>query len=168
MMQIIEPLKILNSQVIDDRSFQKHGQVVWPKEDGTPYGESDAQLVLNKGIPRFYLMRLYNRGRVFHRITRHLSCTQCLGAMGDRSWLLAVAPSKDVNNENEKPDLSEIQAFQIPGNCFVKLHLGTWHAGPFFDPDFMDFYNLELADTNLVDHHTCDLKKAYNLSFLLE
>jgi len=38
---------------------------------------------------------------------------------------------------------------------FVKLHQATWHAGPFFsDGQHMDFYNLELADTNVVDHHS--------------
>lgn len=32
---------------------------------------------------------------------------------------------------------------------------GLWHAGPFFDGvDGMDFYNLELSDTNVTDHNT--------------
>ena len=42
-MEVAELLKILNSQVIDGKSFQKYGQVIWPKEDGTPYGDSDAR-----------------------------------------------------------------------------------------------------------------------------
>ena len=48
------------------------------------------------------------------------------------------------------------------------MHVGTWHAGPFFgsgdaaadaaDPATAtrDFYNLELADTNVVDHTNFD------------
>ncbi|XP_024517675.1 uncharacterized protein LOC9657510 [Selaginella moellendorffii] len=36
-----------------------------------------------------------------------------------------------------------------------KLNEGTWHAGPLFgDRDSMVFYNLELSDTNVVDHTT--------------
>ena len=35
------------------------------------------------------------------------------------------------------------------------MEAGTWHAGPLFDnTDHMDFYNLELADTNVTDHNT--------------
>ena len=46
-------------------------------------------------------------------------------------------------------------ACRIPPGVFVKLHEATWHAGPFFsDRQHMDFYNLELADTNIVDHQT--------------
>ncbi len=49
----------------------------------------------------------------------------------------------------------DVCACRIPPGVFVKLHEATWHAGPFFsDRQHMDFYNLELADTNIVDHHT--------------
>ena len=38
---------------------------------------------------------------------------------------------------------------------FIKLHQATWHAGPFFlEAQHMDFYNLELSDTNIADHFT--------------
>lgn len=50
------------------------------------------------------------------------------------------------------PVLEEITAFQIPGNCFIKLNVGTWHAGPYFDDKFADFYNLELSDPNINDY----------------
>ena len=49
------------------------------------------------------------------------------------------------------------------GNCFIKLEVGTWHAGPYFEQDFVDFYNLELSDTNVVDHFTHDFAKSHNL-----
>ena len=48
------------------------------------------------------------------------------------------------------------------------MHAGTWHAGPLFDnANEMDFYNLELADTNVVDHNTHVYKKTDNLNFEL-
>lgn len=48
----------------------------------------------------------------------------------------------------------DLRLFKVRFGEFVKLHEGTWHAGPHFEGlDHMDFYNLELADTNQADHH---------------
>lgn len=45
----------------------------------------------------------------------------------------------------------DIKVFKVPFGAFIKMHAGTWHAGPHFDSHpHMDFYNLELADTNQV------------------
>ena len=98
-------------------------------------------------------MRLPKRGMSFDRITYHADVTQCLGGLTSASWYLAVAaPSGSVE---KSPKESDLQAFQIPAGNFVKMHQGTWHAGPLFqDAEFMDFYNLELSDTNQVDHNT--------------
>ena len=44
---------------------------------------------------------------------------------------------------------------RIPPGVFIKLHQATWHAGPFFsEAQHMEFYNLELSDTNIADHFT--------------
>jgi ureidoglycolate hydrolase len=163
-MVMVENIRSLKAQPIEHENFHRYGQVIWAQEDGKSYGLDDAQLILDQGTPRFYVMRLYNKGREFHRITRHLLCTQCLGSMEGKTWLIAVAPPNIRPDLQAKPELDDIQAFEVPGNCFVKLHLGAWHAGPFFDAEFIDFYNLELANTNLTDHHTCDIKEAYGLS----
>lgn len=151
----------LIAQEITPERFQPFGQVIYATEDGVPYSEQDAQLQLQNGTPRFYIMRLPRKGRQFSRITRHLRCTQCLGALNGQSWLIAVAPPGDA----AYPALEQIQAFVIPGDCFIKLHVGTWHAGPYFEANSIDFYNLELSDTNLVDHDTCNLIAAYNTEF---
>ncbi|MBF2079954.1 MAG: ureidoglycolate lyase [Synechococcales cyanobacterium T60_A2020_003] len=152
------PQKQLIAEAITPERFQPFGQVIYATEDGTPYSSQDAQLQLDCGVPRFYIMRLHRKGRHFSRITRHQRCTQCLGALEGKSWLIAVAPP----SSQPQPALDAIQAFQVPGNCFIKLHVGTWHAGPYFDADTIDFYNLELSDTNVIDHDTCDLWATYN------
>lgn len=42
----------------------------------------------------------------------------------------------------------------------------TWHAGPLFaGVPHMDFYNLELSDTNVVDHNTHDYGRAAGVQF---
>ncbi|MBD2098671.1 ureidoglycolate lyase [Trichocoleus sp. FACHB-591] len=156
-------LERLPAQPITPENFQPYGQVIAASTDGKLFDSEDAQLVLDRGTPRFYIMRLHSKGRKFHNITRHVQCTQCLGSLEGKEWLLAVAPP----SPSSQPDLDKIAAFQIPGNCFIKLNLGTWHAGPYFDADFVDFYNLELSDTNLNDHETCNLLEAYGVEFAI-
>jgi hypothetical protein len=74
-----------------------------------------------------------------------------------------VAPPSEMGLPQVEPET--INAFRIPGNCFIKLNRGTWHAGPYFEHAFVDFYNLELSDTNINDHFTCDLLDTYGLEF---
>ncbi len=149
---------------INASNFAPFGQLIQAQPDGTAYGSEDAALVLDQGIPRFYIMRLKANGHQFEHITRHQQCTQCLGALGGQPWLLAVAAPTQGNVA-----LAEIRSFLINGNCFVKLHRGTWHAGPYFTaPEWMDFYNLELADTNTNDHHTINLGTEYGVSCVMQ
>lgn len=152
--------KILARQITPE-SFLPYGQVIVASDDHTPFDAKDAQLQLQRGTPRFYLMRLYERGRKFHSITRHQFCTQCLGSLEGKDWLLGVAPS----NQAPIPAWEDIVVFRISGNCFIKLEVGTWHAGPYFDTACLDFYNLELSDTNLVDHDTCNLLEQCGVEF---
>jgi ureidoglycolate hydrolase len=144
------------------QSFAGYGQVVMPMEDGVEFGASDARLDLSNGTPRFYSMQLHYRGRRFTRITRHRLVTQCLGAMLGAPWMIAVAAA---NPDRDTPDIDTLQAFIVPGDRFIKLDKGTWHAGPYFTAKSMLFYNLELADTNAVDHDSCDLDKTFGLEF---
>ncbi|MFN6515954.1 MAG: ureidoglycolate lyase [Nostoc sp. CreGUA01] len=152
----------LPAQWVTPENFSPYGQVISASEDGKAYDTEHAQLNLQNGTPRFYIMRLDKRGRKFHKITRHVQCTQCLGSLEGKDWLIAVCPP---NNDVNEPALEKIAAFRIPGNCFIKLHAGTWHAGPYFEHETVDFYNLELADTNVVDHFTHDFLKSHQLEF---
>jgi ureidoglycolate hydrolase len=155
-------LQQLPAQWVTPENFRPYGQVIFPSTDHKPFDAEDAQLNLQNGIPRFYIMRLEKIGRKFHQIARHVQCTQCLGSLEGKDWLIAVCPP---NNDVKEPALAEIAAFRIPGNCFIKLNEGTWHAGPYFEHDFVDFYNLELADTNIVDFSTHDFLKSHQLEF---
>lgn len=143
--KIVKPIV---AEEITPAKFLPYGQLILPSHDGKIFGQDDAQLVLDKGIPRFYIMRLQHRGRKFQKITRHSLCTQCLGSLAGKDWYIAVCPP----SQEPQPDLNHLKAFHIQGDCFIKLNQGTWHAGPYFDHDFVDFYNLELADTNINDH----------------
>lgn len=154
-----QSVKKLTAQWLTPENFQLYGQVIYASPDGKAYDSTDAQLVLRNGIPRFYIMRLHHRGRKFHTITRHVQCTQCLGSLEGKDWLIAVAPPTNAYS----PVLEDIAAFRIPGNCFIKLNQATWHAGPFFEHEFVDFYNLELIDTNINDHDTYNFGERDNL-----
>ncbi len=156
---------LLSPQPLDAAAFAPFGQVIAPSEDGTPFGASDAQLVLTNGTPRLYIMRLTSRGLAFDKITRHIRVTQCLAAIGGGDWLLAVAPPLAPDDRAAMPDPGSIRAFRIDGPVGVKLHRGTWHAGPFFTAPEMDFLNLELADTNETDHVDCHLARDHGVRF---
>lgn len=150
---------------LTEEAFAPYGTVLKPEEDGLPYGERDARLDLSQGTPRFYLMNLHGKPMAFDRITRHRRVTQCLASVGGGEWVMAVAPPDDVEIPDANPDLSRLKAFRIPGDRAVKLHVGTWHAGPYFEGDSMAFFNLELADTNVTDHHTCRLAATFGKAF---
>lgn len=156
-------VKKLVSEWITSEKFRPFGQLITPTADGKPYDESDAQLNLQNGTPRFYIMQLHQRGHRFHKITRHSLCTQCLGSLEGKDWLIAVAPP----TATPQPAIEEIVAFRIPGNCFIKLATGTWHAGPYFDHEVVNFYNLELSDTNEVDHFSHDFRQSHGTEFAI-
>jgi ureidoglycolate hydrolase len=160
-MPIHTSIHSLSALPITINNFRPFGQVIFPQSDDKPFGLEDAQLTLDAGIPRFYILQLHDRGTRFHTITRHCACTQCLGALEGKEWLMATAPPSSA----AAPKLEDITAFRIPGNCFIKLEVGTWHAGPYFTAETVNFYNLELSDTNQVDHDTCDLKALYQVEF---
>ncbi len=147
--------------------FAPFGTVIPPMEDGTAFGPQDAALYFGSGTPRFYAMRLPNRGLVISRITRHRSVTQVLAAAGGRPWLLAVAPPPVTDIDGAEPVLEAIRAFRIPGDTAVMLSRGTWHAGPLFTDEEASFFNLELSDTNVTDHWTCDLVKRFGVALRL-
>lgn len=138
-------------------AFAPYGQVIEAADDGGRFGPEDAQLELHNGTPRFSIMRLTDRPPEFHTITRHRSVTQCLASVGGGTWWLAVCPPEAVDETDARPDLDRLAVFTIPGDVAVKLHRGTWHSGPYFEPPEMSFFNLELSDTNEVDHHTVDI-----------
>ncbi|MEL6909388.1 MAG: ureidoglycolate lyase [Cyanobacteria bacterium J06629_2] len=156
-------VKQLPAIAITKANFKLYGELITPSPDGKMFDDSDATLQLAKGIPRFYIMHLEARGRTFDRITRHHSCTQCLGSLNGKDWFMAVCPP----GEASVPDLVRLQAFRIPGDCFIKLEVGTWHAGPYFDHDVVDFYNLELSNTNIVDHFTHNFATKQQLRFVI-
>jgi len=113
-------------------------------------------------------MRLPHRGRTFDRITFHRNVTQCLGILAPvEPWFLVVAAP--TMNEDDYPALEDgdLWAFKIPHGLIIKLNEGTWHAGPLFDAPQADFLNLELTDTNIVDHNTHDYR-IEGISFMLK
>jgi ureidoglycolate hydrolase len=143
---------------LSPEAFAPFGTVVVPTEDGTPYGPSDAKLDLFGGTPRFYAMRIPARGLTIRYITRHKAVTQALASVGGAIWYLGVAAPSVA----DAPTLDAIHVFKIPGDAAVVLHKGAWHCGPLFDGPDQSFFNLELADTNVVDHDTCDLLARYS------
>ena len=135
------------------------GTQVVPGEDGAPFRPADAQLALGAGTPRFYIMRLPFRPLGVVGITRHAKVTQVLASADGQPWFICLAPPAP----GDAPDPAAIACFRIPPGVALSLHRGTWHAGPYFEGESADFFNLELADTNSDDHHTVRLDQAFGL-----
>uniref|UniRef100_A0A0E0JQM0 Ureidoglycolate hydrolase n=1 Tax=Oryza punctata TaxID=4537 RepID=A0A0E0JQM0_ORYPU len=184
-----EEARVVALQAVEatPESFAPFGQVIAATSDGDEFGRHDAQLDLSRGIPRFYIMRLEKRPLEFCTITHHASVTQCLGSIGGEDWYLGVAKPSIVEDGTHgqggdgrkpvqsraghyylPPDPAEVCVFRVSGTKFLKLHIGTWHAGPQFKADAVDFYNLELSNTNIVDHTTHDFKKDDRVTFVIE
>jgi len=154
-------------QSIDAHSFAPFGSYIAPSGYGTPFGPDDAALDLAQGTPRIYIMRAPDHGLRFHRITRHDHVTQCLSSALGETWYLVVAPPPETDPA-APPTPDSIRAFTVSGPAMIKLHAGTWHAGPYFQAPHMDFINLELADTNQNDHNAVDLRATWGVEFILE
>jgi ureidoglycolate hydrolase len=160
-----EPVHLLRPRKLTVAAFAPYGQVIEARgAAGQGLGpahrpESDpteARLVLTNGAPRLWLMHLKHLGLRFTRIARHRRVTQCLGALGGKEWLIAVAPPGE-RGDGARPDLADIVAFRVPGDCVIKLEVATWHAGPHFVYDQCVFFNLENMDTNDHDFHAVEL-----------
>ena len=127
---------------------------------------SDNALFLHDS--RLYIMTLDCRSLKFSSITHHARVTQCLGSIGGHVWYLGVAKPSLVEPDQVEADkgsnavqshdghfyippaIEDVRVFRFSGPKFVKLNMGTWHAGPLFNPQIkMDFYNLELSNTHV-------------------
>jgi ureidoglycolate hydrolase len=156
---------LLEVRELTPEAFASYGEVVLPLPTGGQGAEtrydpetsaSEAKLVLGNGVPRLWVMHLPHVGLGFSRIARHRRVTQCLGSLGGKEWLIGVAPPGD-SADDARPRVEDIVAFQVPGDRLVKLHVGTWHAGPHFVHDECLFFNLENLDTNKRDFHAVAL-----------
>ena len=88
--------------------------------------------------------------------------------MGGKEWLIAVAPPITPDDPAAMPDPATIRAFRVSGTLAIKLHRGTWHAGPFLTEPTTDFLNLELSDTNETDHVNCHLARDLGITLRFE
>ena len=158
----METLTALN---LDQCDFTRFGTAILPVDDMTPHSSCDAELKFNGDNLRYYVMRLHRRAAVLGSMTRHIQATQCLGSADAQPWWLAVATAK---LQSEQLDHSTVQLVKVEPGEAVKLHQGTWHAGPFFLATTALFFNLELSDTNLADHNSQPLNQKLKLQLSYE
>lgn len=78
------------------------------------------------------------------------------GLARGKEWFIAFAPPQDPGDD-AVPNLGGVVAFRIPGDCVIKLHVATWHAGPRFTHPECMFFNLENIGTNKGDFHQVEL-----------
>ena len=158
-------METLTALSLHQCDFTRFGTAILPIDDMTPHSSCDAELKFNGDNLRYYVMRLHRRAAVLGSMTRHIQATQCLGSADAQPWWLAVATAK---LQSEQLDHSTVQLVKVQPGEAVKLHQGTWHAGPFFLATTALFFNLELSDTNLVDHNSQPLNQKLKLQLSYE
>jgi ureidoglycolate hydrolase len=151
---------VVPAQPLTDRGFAPFGDIIKPRKGGQQFDRSHAydpiaeethvKLVMKNGEPCLRIMQIPHRGLTFGKIARHRRVSQCLGSLQGKEWFMAVAAPTDPADDAH-PRLEDIRAFRIPGDRIIKLHVGTWHAGPHFTHDECLFVNLENEDTNTRD-----------------
>jgi hypothetical protein len=96
-------------------------------------------------------LHLPHVGLDFTRIAQQTSAGHAMpGVARGKEWLIGVAPTGDLVAD-ARPRVEDIR--RVPGDCLIKLHVATWHAGPQFVHDECLFVNLENLDTNWRDFH---------------
>ena len=159
--------RLIPSQALTDEAFAPYGDIIKPWFSGEQFDrayaydpakeETHVKLVMTNGVPILRIMQQRLRGLTFSKMARHLRVSQCLGSLQGKEWFMAVAAP---TGGRPAPRLEDIAAFRIPGDRIIKLHVGTWHAGPQFTHDECLFLNLENEDTNTKDFEDALLPQA--------
>lgn len=142
----------------DDSRFGRCGTHLRAQDDPARFGSGDAELHFDGADqPRFYVMRVKRRPAVVAAMTCHHRVSQCLcSADAQPFWMVVAPPGASI----PEPELMLVKL--LPGEG-VKLHPGTWHAGPFFTNATALFINLELRTTNENDHNASRLDRPMQL-----
>ena len=148
----------IRAQNLTDEAFAPYGDIIKPRMSGEQFDRAHSydpsketthvKLVMTNGEPTLRIMHQRLRGLTFSKMARHRRVSQCLGSLQGKDWFMAVAVP---TNNDSQPRLEDITAFLIPGDRIIKLHVGTWHAGPHFKHEECLFLNLENEDTNTRD-----------------
>jgi ureidoglycolate lyase len=155
---------VIPARELTEDAFRPFGEIIKCRSTVGQFGANpdpensseEVNLVLTNGQPRLWIMHVKGVGVTFSKMARHRRVTQCLGSLGSKDWLIGVAPAGDLD-DSARPGLDEVTGFRIPGDCVIKLHVATWHAGPHLFGDEGLFINLENMDTNKHDFHSAEL-----------
>ena len=155
-----DEIRMLRTVTVTKENFAPYGDIMYPYDDcDLPMKDGETPAFTfppedgNKGnLPLLWMMRLRDMGLVFDTINRHQRVTQAFGVVSDDDWYMGFAPPSEPGAAGMDFDPSSIVGFRIPPKVMVKLHCGTWHAGPYFArPGSMTFFNLECRATNEED-----------------
>ena len=144
--------------------LERCGTLMRPQDDPALFAPMDADLYFDAdGEPRFYVMRIRRRPPILKVMTRHFRVSQCLGSADAQPWWLAIAPPTENSRHPIRESIGLIKL--RPGEA-IKLHPGTWHAGPFIHGESALFFNLELRTTNEDDHNSLRLEEPFLLNLV--
>jgi ureidoglycolate hydrolase len=157
----MRPLTVtmIKARPLESNAFAPYGEIIAARRAGTQFDDNPYDPEMSADEASLTL----GNGLIFSKLARHRRVSQCLGSLQGKDWFIALAPPNDLA-DGTRPELPSMAAFWIPGDCVIKLHVATWHAGPHFLHDECLFFNLENFDTNKRDFDAYDLPHAFQIA----
>lgn len=75
-----------------------------------------------------------------HFLNRHMEETQVFVPLGGKDGLFLVGPPSETPDSF---DAEKTALFHFPGNCAIRMHVGTWHVAPFALTEPIDYINIQ-------------------------
>jgi ureidoglycolate lyase len=129
------------------------------REMFAPFGEiigerGSVEVDLGGGEACLVAQTVEQRPMTFDFLGRHSRTEQVFSPLGGAKSIIAVAMPSD----GENPDVNQMAAFWVDGNCAFKLHRGTWHTSAFPVEKNATFLVLDREGTLDEDFDLRDLK----------
>ena len=129
------------------------------REMFAPFGEiigerGPVEVDLGGGEACLVAQTVEQRPMTFDFLGRHSRTEQVFSPLGGSKSIIAVAMPSD----GENPDVNQMAAFWVDGNCAFKLHRGTWHTSAFLVEKDATFLVLDREGTLDEDFDLRDLK----------
>jgi ureidoglycolate lyase len=120
-------MPVINLEPVTAEAFAPFGQLLPAREVGQARLEliEDLQNLRVTGKPRLSLAAVAPKPLPLTAVEmeRHLYSSQAFIPHDCESYLVLVAP----HGADDRPEISGIRAFRVPGNVGVNYRAGTWH-----------------------------------------
>ena len=128
--------RYVNVRKLDRKSFQPYGEIIEPTPEMRRAAEPRNSFKSWDDLvdPRtenfvFGYLEAYASSLEFDTMERHVNTAEVIIPLTGCS-VLPLAPPKELDNPDAKPQVEDIVGFLLDGTTAVCLYRGTWHHPP--------------------------------------